>query len=129
LHPDRLVVERPIEQVRVAGLFEQIGRDVGFERARAHPTRGPHDEVFFMISVHSWNLFGDLRIVIADSAVQKNRRGQFQRARRNCASSADGAKIAFSRTMRSYVERSRGECIKQEITARSPKMTGCSSTA
>jgi hypothetical protein len=53
-----------------------------------------------MISVHSWNLFDDLRIVIADPAVQKNRRGQFQRAKRNCASPAGGAKIAFSRTMR-----------------------------
>jgi hypothetical protein len=31
-----------------------------------------------MISVHSWTLFDDLRIVIADAAVQKNRRGQFQ---------------------------------------------------
>jgi hypothetical protein len=33
--------------VRVAGLFEQIRRDVRFERGRAQPTRGPHDEVFF----------------------------------------------------------------------------------
>jgi hypothetical protein len=30
-----------------------------------------------MISVHSWNLFDDLRIVIADAAVQKNRAGSF----------------------------------------------------
>jgi hypothetical protein len=78
LHPDRLVVEGPIEQVRVAGLFEQIRRDVGFERARAHPTHGPHERYFSMISVHSWTLFDDLRIVIADAAVQKNRRGRFQ---------------------------------------------------
>jgi hypothetical protein len=79
-----------------------------------------------MISVHSWNLFDDLRIVI-DPAVQKNRRGQFQHARRNCASSAGGAKIALPEPCGSHVERSRGECIKQEITARSPKMR-CSST-
>src|SRR6201993_2689532 len=41
LHPDRLVVEWPIEQMRVAGLLQQIRRDVGLERARPHPTRGP----------------------------------------------------------------------------------------
>src|ERR1700730_12897079 len=47
LHPDRLVIEWPIEQVRVAGLLQQIGRDVGLERARPHPTRRPHADVFF----------------------------------------------------------------------------------
>jgi hypothetical protein len=98
-----------------------------------------------MISVHSWTLFDDLRIVIADAAVQKNRRGQFQLvqnfeqalipdlvavvapgeiARRPLAAQ----NLLFLERCGSHVERSWGECIKQEITARSPKM-GCSSMA
>src|SRR5262245_10795751 len=47
LHPDRLVVERPIEQMGVAGLFEQVCRDVGFERAGAHPSGGTHADMLF----------------------------------------------------------------------------------
>jgi hypothetical protein len=78
LHPDRLVVEGPIEQVRVAGLFEQIRRDVGFERARAHPTCGPHDEVFFDDLGAFLDSFQRSADSDADAAVQKNRRGQFQ---------------------------------------------------
>jgi hypothetical protein len=113
-------------------------RDVGFEWARAHPTRGPH-EVFFD------DLGAFLDSFRADAAVQKNRRGQFQLvqnfeqalipdlvavvapgeiARRPLAAQ----NLLFLERCGSHVERSRGECIKQEITARSPKM-GCSSMA
>jgi hypothetical protein len=53
--------------------FHLIGEKAAVRRAFASRSA--------MISVHSWNLFDDLRIVIANAAVQKNRRGQFQRAR------------------------------------------------
>jgi hypothetical protein len=91
-----------------------------------------------MISVHSWNLFDDMRIGIADAAVQKNRRRQFQLVQNfeqapipdPVAVVAPGEivrrlpaaqKLLFPERCGSYIERSRGECIKQEITARSRK--------
>jgi hypothetical protein len=111
---------------------------------RAHPTRGPH-EVFF----DDLGAFLDSFRRSADSdsrrAVQKNRHGQFQLvqnfeqalipdlvavvapgeiARRPLAAQ----KLLFLERCGSHVERSRGECIKQEITTRSQKMR-CSSTA
>src|SRR6516162_9376134 len=108
LHPYRLIIERPIEQMRIARLFQEVGRDVGFERPRSHPTGGPHAHVFFddfgalldgarlvvlphrpqqlgvgaAVAEHvvaaGFDLFDDLRVVIADAAVQKNRGGQFE---------------------------------------------------
>src|SRR6516164_6891349 len=108
LHPDRLVIEWPIEQMRIAGLFQEIGRDVGFERPWSHPTGGAHANVFFddfralldgtrlvllphrpqqfsvgaavaeYVVTPGFDLFDDLRIVIADAAVQKDRSGQFE---------------------------------------------------
>src|SRR5215470_15688203 len=108
LHPDRLVIEWPIEQMRIAGLFQEIGRDVGFERPRSHPTGGTHADVFFddlgalldgarlvllphrpqqlgvgaavaeYVVTAGFDLFDDLGVVIADAAVEKNRSGQLE---------------------------------------------------
>src|SRR6266446_3677195 len=108
LHPYRLVIEWPIEQMRIARLFQEIGCDVGFERPRSHPTGGAHADVFLddfgarldgarlvllphrpqqlgvgaAVAEHvvaaGFDLFNDLRVVIADAAVQKNRGGQFE---------------------------------------------------
>src|SRR6266576_4138983 len=47
LHPYRLVIEWPIEQMRIACLFQEIGCDVVFERPRPHPTCGAHADVCF----------------------------------------------------------------------------------
>src|SRR5262249_47645627 len=107
-HPYRWFMEWQIEKMRIARLFQEIGCDVGFERPRSHPTGGAHADVFFddfgalldgarlvllphrpqqlgvsaAVAEHviaaGFDLFHDLRVVIADAAVQKNRRGQFE---------------------------------------------------
>src|ERR1700757_5008768 len=42
LHPYRLGVEWPIEQMRITRLFQEIGGNVGFERPPPHPTGRAH---------------------------------------------------------------------------------------
>src|SRR6516164_1527532 len=53
LHPYRLIIERPIEQMRIARLFQEVGRDVGFERPRSIQPVGLTPTCFSMTSVHS----------------------------------------------------------------------------
>src|SRR5215831_7191453 len=92
----------------VAGFLEEVGRDVGLERPRPHPSGRPHTDVFFddlgafrnraphvvfphaayklgigatvadyVIAARS-DLCDDLRIVVADRAVEQDRCRQLQ---------------------------------------------------
>src|SRR5580704_6325768 len=108
LHPDRLVVKRPVEEMRIAGLLEEIGRGIRFERTRPHPPGRPHPDMFLddrgafldraplIVLPHAAQQFGigaamaqyvvtarpdlvdDLRIVVADGAVEQDRGRQLQ---------------------------------------------------
>ena len=94
--------------MRVAGLLEQVGRHARFERARAHPAGRPHADVLLdhlgafrdrarlvmlphraqhlgigaavpeHVVAARLDLLDDLRIVMADAAVEQDRRRQLQ---------------------------------------------------
>src|SRR5262245_7858022 len=108
LHPDRLVVDRPVEQVRVARLLEQVGRDIRLERGGPHPSGGPDadmlldhlgdflDDAGFVLLPHPAqdlgvgaamaahvvaalpDLLDDVGILVADRAVEKDRRRELE---------------------------------------------------
>ena len=108
MHPDRLIIERPIEQMRIPRLFQQIGRDARFERTGPHPSGGPHPDIFLddrrafldrarlvllphraeqlgigapvakNVVTARFDLLNEVRVVVADAAVEQDRRGQLE---------------------------------------------------
>src|SRR5258706_85905 len=59
-HPYRLVVARPVHQVRVAGFLEQVGRHGCFVRTRAHPAR----RAFFLVAREGLRHFADQALLV-----------------------------------------------------------------